>query len=228
MTDRSAPRIGVIDPFSWRPPAGLSAGFFGHPDCWPQQVLFAVAEGATGATSAACTPEALAGVVAAVRRLEGRCDLIVGGCGYFGAAWPLLTPAPATPTVLSALDLLDSALLSTSKNVAILSMSRSAATDFVADRADVDRIRVVGFDGVTDWPKFAHADWAIAPRWSLDGLEAGVRQVMAGATQPGGPLADVGAVLLECTVLPQFRSVLREYTAAPIIELRSFVDQLLT
>ncbi len=33
--DHSLETLGWDDPFSWRPPDGLSDGFFGHPGAWP-------------------------------------------------------------------------------------------------------------------------------------------------------------------------------------------------
>jgi hypothetical protein len=219
--DHSVETLDLPDPFAWEPPAGLTSGFWGNPAAWPLPVVFAVARGATGAASAQRTPEAVQGVVDAIARLDGRCDLIVGGCGYFGAAWPALPAPPRTPTVLSGLDLLDDALRSTSADVAVLSMSADAAAGFLASRPDANRIRVVGMDGARDWDGFAHPDWAIAPQWTLDGLESGLRDVLG-----TGALDGIGAVVIECTVLPQFRSVIREHTPAPIFELGAVVAQL--
>ncbi len=224
--EHSVETLDLPDPFAWRPPAGLSAGFYGNPDAWPLPTLFAVAENATGRSSAEGTPAAVQGVVDAVARLDGRCDLIVGGCGYFGAAWPHLDPAPRTPTVLSALDHLDDALRSTSRDVVVISMSGSAATTFLAPHPQSARVRVIGLDDAADWPLIGRPDWATAPQWTLDGLERGLRDVLAVAARPGGPLVDAGAVVLECTVLPQFRRVIREYTRAPIIDVGRIVDGL--
>ncbi|HEU0103485.1 MAG TPA: hypothetical protein VFR07_14295 [Mycobacteriales bacterium] len=225
--EHSVETLGWDDPFSWQPPPGLGEGFYGHPAAWPLPVVFAVAEGATGKASAEGTPAAVQGVVDAIARLDGRCDLIVGGCGYFGAAWPALPAPPGTPAVLSSLDYLDDALRSTSRDVAVLSMSGPAATRFLADRPDAGRIRVVGLDDAKDWPLISRPDWATAPQWTLAGLEAGLRDVLAEAALPGGALDGVGAVVLECTVLPQFRAVVREYTRAPIVDVGTAVDALL-
>jgi len=180
--------------------------------------VFAVARGATGRSSAERTPEAVRGVVDAIARLDGHCDVILGGCGYFGAAWDALPHKPSTPTLLSALDLLDDALASSARDVAVLSMSGPAATDFVSGRPDAGRVRVIGLDGIGDCSKFAPSDWATNPAWTLAGLEAGLREVLEPAAAAGGALEGVASVLLECTVLPQFRSVIREFTSAPIVD----------
>lgn len=225
--EHSVDTLDLADPFSWRPPDGLGDGFLGHPGAWPVPTLFAVAHGATGRSSAECTAEALGGVASAIERLDGRCDVIAGGCGYFGAAWSVLDSPPETPTVLSALDYLDAALASTSRDVAVLSMSSKAAQDFLDRRVDAQRCRVIGLDDAGDWPLVARPDWVTNPKWELDGLVKGLRQVLDVESVPGGALDGVGGVLLECTVLPQFHSVIREYTKAPIYDVAAMVRQLL-
>jgi hypothetical protein len=214
------------DPFSWQPPGGLATGFPGHPDAWPVPAVFAVAARATGRSSADAAPEALRGVADAVRRLDGRCDMIVGGCGFFGYAWPLLRPRPATLTVLSALDYLDGALAGSRQDVMVMSMTRTDGQRAVAGHPAADRIRVIGLDGAGDWAALARPDWAVRPSWTIAGLEAGLREVLTRA-RAAGWLDNAGSVLLECTALPRFRAVIREYTTGPIIDVLSIARGLL-
>jgi hypothetical protein len=221
--EHSVETLDWAEPFSWRPPGGLAPGFLGHPAAWPAPVLFAVAAGATGRSSAEGASQAMRGVADAVRRLDGRCDMIVGGCGFFGLAWPLLSPRPGTPTVLSALDYLDVALAGSRRDIAVISTNTADGGRAVAGHPQASRVRVLGLDGIGDWSAFARPDWAYRPQWTLDGLEAGLREVLRPAARPGGQLDHVGAVLLECTVLPQFRPVIREYTSAPIVDVLSIV-----
>lgn len=210
--------VGRDDPFSWQPPAGLSPAFFGHPGHWSLPTVFAVARGATGTTSAQGTDEAVQGVVDAIGRLEGHCDLVLGGCGYFGDAWPRLEKPPAAYTVLSALDQLDATLAATSRDVVVMSASTAAGERAVATHPAADRIRVIGLDGAGEWAHFARPDWATAGLVTDAGIADALRDTLAAHAVPGGLLDDVGAVVLECTVLPAHRSVIREYTRAPIID----------
>ena len=226
-SDHSVETLDHEDPFAWMPPSGLTSGFFGHPDAWPVPALFAVAHGASAAATAEGDPVAMRGVADAVARLDGRCDLIVGGCGFFAGAWDTISPTPSTPTVLSGLDLLDNALRWTARDVAVLSFSDAPAKRFLAERADVARIRVLGIMPAGDWPLIGRRDWAMQPLWTLEGLEQGLREVLDDAVRPGGTLDGVGAIVIECTVLPQFREVIREYTAVPIFEVGSIAASLL-
>ena len=225
--EHSVETLGLADPYSWEPPQGLGAGFFGHPKFWPTPVVFAVARGATGATSASGTPEAVQGVVDAIGRLDRRCDLIIGGCGYFGDAWTELPVKPATFTVLSALDHLDLALRATAADVVIMSASTAAGRRAISGHPEAGRIRVIGIDGLGEWAHFGRPDWASAGLVSERGLEAALRSVLDRESAPSGALVGVGAVVLECTVLPQYRSVIREYTAAPIIDVEQIVRSIL-
>ena len=225
--EHSVETVALDDPFGWSPPPGLSTGFFGHPAFWPVPVVFAVAHGANGTTSAQATPAAVQGVVEAIGRLDGRCDLIVGGCGYFGDAWPMLAPGPSTFAVLSALDQLDLILRSTAGPVVVMSASTAAGTRAVSGHPEAARIRVIGLDGRGEWAHFARPDWATASLVTDAGLEAALREVLGRESAPGGALDGAGAVVLECTVLPHHRSVIREYTRAPIVDVEQIVHGLL-
>ena len=210
--------LDLDDPFAWVPPPGLTPGFFGHPGAWPVPALFAVARNASAAAAAVGDAAASRGVAEAVARLEGRCDLIVGGCGFFAYAWEAIGSPPATPTLLSGLDLLDGALRASARDVAVLSFGASAARRFLDRRADRERLRAVGLTPAGDWPKVGVPDYATNPQWTLEGLEAGIREVMERETRPGGALDGIGALVIECTVAPQFRRVLREYVTVPILD----------
>ncbi len=225
--DHAVETLDWDDPSEWTPPVGLGAGFFGHPAFWAQRTVFAIAAGATGTTSALGTPEAVEGVVDAIRRLDGRCDLIVGGCGYFGDAWPLLTPPPSTPTYLSALDLLEDVLRSTSRDIVVMSASTAAGERAIAGHPAAERVRVVGIDGLDDWAHFARTDWAIEALVTDAGIERGLRTVLEAESGPGGKLDQVGAVVLECTVLPHYRRVFRDYTNAPVVDIADVVKGML-
>lgn len=216
------------DPTAWQPPDGLGPGFLSHPAYWPLPVVYAVARGATTEAAAAHRPEAIRGVVEAVRRLDGRCRMIVGTCGHFWGAWEELDPRPQTPTVLSALDVLDDALSWSRRDVLVLTMTTGSGQRSLARATTSARVRVLGMDGAGDWSRIDRPDWVLRREWSEDGLESGLREVLDRERGPGGALAGVGAVLLYCTILPQFTSVIREYTSAPIVHVGSLVASALS
>lgn len=216
------------DPTAWVPPAGLGPGFLSHPAYWSRPAVFAVAKGATGEAAAERRPEAVRGVVDAVRRLDGRCRMIVGTCGHFGDAWAELDPPPETPTILSALDILPDALRWSRRDVLMLTMTTESGLRSIADTPGSSRVRVVGMDGAGDWFLMDRPDWVAHREWSEAGLEAGLRQVLGRESIEGGALDGVGCVLLVCTILPQFISVIREYTGAPIVHVGGLAESLLS
>ncbi len=216
------------DPSSWVPPPGLGPGFLSHPAYWSRPAVFAVARGATSEAAAERRPEAVRGVVDAVRRLDGRCRMIVGTCGHFGDAWAELDPPPGTPTILSALDMLPDALRWSRRDVLVLTMTTEPGRCSIAGMPGSTRVRVVGLDGAGDWSRMDRPDWVLHRDWSEAGLESGLREVLDRERGPGGALDEVGCVLLMCTILPQFTSVIREYTGAPIVHVGSVVETLLS
>lgn len=215
------------DPSTWVPPAGLGPGFLSHPAYWSLPTVFAVAHGATAEAAAERQPEAVRGVVEAVRRLDGRCRMIVGTCGHFGDAWRELEPRPRTPTVLSALDVLPDALRWSRRDVLVLTTTSAAGRRGIAGSPGATRVRVLGMDGAGDWSRITRPDWVNHRDWSEAGLEAGLREVLDRESAPGGALDSVGCLLLKCTILPQFSSVIREYTDAPIVHVGSLVESVL-
>jgi hypothetical protein len=215
------------DPTSWVPPPELGPGFLSHPAYWPLPALFAVARGATSEAADERRPEAIRGVVDAVRRLDGRCRVIVGTCGHFGDAWPALEPRPETPTVLSALDVLPDALRWSRRDVLVLTMTTESGRRSLADTPGSSRVRVLGMDGAGDWPSMDRPDWVRRRDWSEEGLAAGLRAVLERESGAGGALDGVGCVLLVCTILPQFTAVVREYTDAPIVHVGTMAESLL-
>jgi len=216
------------DPTAWRPPAGLGPGFLSHPAYWSLPAVFAVARGATSEAAAERRPEAIRGVVEAVRRLEGRCRMIVGTCGHFVDAWPALDPRPRTPTILSALDVLPSALHWSGRDVLVLTMTTESGRSSLATAPGSSRVRVLGMDGAGDWERVDRPDWVTHREWTEQGLEQGLREVLARERGAGGALDDVGCVLLMCTILPQFTAVIRQYTDAPIVHVGNLVEALLS
>lgn len=215
------------DPTSWTPPAGLGPGFLSHPRYWSRPTIFAVARTATATAVEERRPEAVRGVADAVRRLDGRCAMIVGTCGHFSDAWPVLLPRPSTPTILSALDVLDDALRWSSRDVLVLTMTGGVGRRTLADTPGSTRIRVLGMDGAGDWKRIDRPDWVLHREWTENGLEAGLREVLERESTENGALCGVGSVLLVCTILPQFTSVIREYTDAPIVDVASLAETLL-
>jgi hypothetical protein len=225
--DHAVETLDQADPFCWTPPAGLTRGFFGNPTSWPAPVVFAVAKSATASAAAAGTPAATRGVVEAVTRLDGRCDLIVGECGYFARAWDAFANPPSTPTVLSGLDLLDEALRCTSRDIAVFFYEREAGERYLASRAGTDRVRAIGITPAGDWPLIGRPDWATEPAWSIEGIERGLRDVIEAETGPGGRLVGIGAIVIECTIIPQFRDVIRQFTSVPVFDVAATVHSLL-
>jgi hypothetical protein len=224
--DHVVETLGLADPWSAPPPAGLPPGFFGHRDFWPVPTVYTVARAATGSAVLAGEPAAIRDVVAAVERLDasGQCQLIVGSCGYFHAAHESL--CTATPVLLSGLDLLPLAMAGSARPVGILTYSAAATGELLRDHPDRDRLRVVGVDDRTNWAAISAADWITDPKWTIEGLRAELLDVVRYEVAHGR-YTDVGSVVLECTVMPQFRSDLIGALARPVWDVAAVARTLL-
>lgn len=222
--DHATETLSAPDPFNVAPPAGLPPGFFGHRDFWRVPTVYAVAENATGPAILDGDPMAIADVVEAVERLAPHCDLIVGSCGYFHAAQPLLSTT--TATLLSGLSLLPNALASTAAPIGVLTYNQDATIRLLAGHPERDRIRIAGVDHLSGWSAISLTDWVTHPRWTVGQLRAELLATCQ-AERDHGVLAEVGAVILECTVMPQFRSDIARVLAVPVWDVAAVAKTLL-
>jgi hypothetical protein len=224
--DHVTETAGLKSPFEWMPRHDAMRGFFGDPQIWPAPTLYAVASAADGPAMLDLRPAALQGVADAIQRLEGQCDLLVGGCGFFAAAWPLLRAQPRSPALLSGLDFLDAALELTTRPVGVLTYAAATTQRILQERSAQERVRIVGLQSAGDWRHLAPQDWITRPRWTVGGLVQGLRDLM-GTEATGGAFSDIGALILECTALPRFRPIIREYLNVPIFDVASVARSLL-
>lgn len=192
------------------------------PDHWGLPIRTAVAAGATAGPLLGGEPDALRGVVEAVRRLDGKADLIIGNCGFMWAAREQLVGSTATPAVLSGLDLLDVALRMTSRSVGVVTYSASSLDPLLAGHPERERICRVGLEDLPDWAAISAPDFMERGGWSLDGLAAQLCERLARELADGGELADAGVLVLECTALPNLRSAIRSVTRMPVLDVVSF------
>lgn len=213
------------DPFDAPPHLALPAGYMNQPDFWPVPTAFAVAAGATVRELFNGTSAALEGVVAAVDRLAQHCDLIVGDCGYMYWVVERSLLKADTPALLSGLQLLPSALESTCRPVGVLTASRAATEEMLAGHPQRSRMRIVGLDQQPGWAALTRDDW-ITLHPAVEQLRAELFDVCLHERQAGA-FADVGALVLECTVLPRFRTELSTALALPTWDIAAVAKTLL-
>jgi hypothetical protein len=209
--------------------APTQRGFFAHPATWSVPTAYAVARGATAEATLAAAPQATAGLSEAVRRLDGSADLIISDCGFFwGVAQGTLLWAQ-TPLLLSGIDLLGLAATVTSQPIGVLSYSRERALAMLSKHPLLDRLRVIGFSAEPAWRPLA-PESCDRPDWRATALDRAalgddLMRILR-AELANGELTGVGSLVVECTVIPQFRHLLTEITALPIFDIGTMAEAL--
>lgn len=209
--------------FSPADPQGLGRlprGFFECPATWPVPTEFAVAKGATAKATLRLEKQTVEGLKTAVGDLAQRCDVVVANCGFFWGAWGAMSCGFPTVLLLSGLDVLDLVAVSTNKPIGVLTYSKEDAVQLLKDHPSFDRLRLVGLSDLPAWTAFGYDDYVTNGKWTVEQLR---REFLRRVEQElgGGTLSEVGSIILECTVLPQFIGDLRGLTTLPVFDLAS-------
>ncbi|WP_027803852.1 aspartate/glutamate racemase family protein [Paraburkholderia dilworthii] len=193
---------------------------------WEVFVCKTIAEGANAADNKIPTPEASQGILNAARRLEGHTDLIIGGCGYMWASREHLYGQLSTPAITSSLEFLDLALRMTKLPVGIVTWDAEPLMPLLIHHPGFARLRFVTIRDLPDFKK-----WVLDPcgkqvpcEWSKEGISVQLSDLMRDAFGRDGVFNDVGILVLECTLMPDFRSVIRQITPIPVLDLLSFAE----
>ncbi|MBK0422050.1 hypothetical protein JD292_08180 [Leucobacter sp. CSA2] len=195
-------------------------GFFENPRSWPGiPVAYAVARGARVEPLVAGDPAALAGFWDARERLAD-CSLVITDCGFFQYA--RREGRPLGTTITSGLDLLSTAGMLTDAPIGVLTVSEPLARRLLEDHDLADRLEILGLQDQPGWDGILTNDHGYKNGWDLDLLRSGVVAVLERETAEGGRFAGIGALVLECTLLPGFRREIAALTPVPILDIASF------
>ncbi|MFJ4027990.1 hypothetical protein ACIPWF_10615 [Paenarthrobacter sp. NPDC089989] len=195
-------------------------GFFENPASWQGlPVAYAVARGARVEPLVNGEPEAVEAFWAASEKLA-HCPLVITDCGFFFYARKDMRQT--ANVITSGLDLLPIASVLTSKDIGVLTVSESLATKLLGDHVLSSRIVIAGMEGEPGWATMLTNDHALGNGWDQPLLKEGVASVVRREFGPGGRFENIGVLVLECTLLPEFRREIRKYTSVPILDVASF------
>lgn len=195
-------------------------GFFENPTSWQGlPVAYAVARGARVEPLVAGEPEAIDAFWAASEKLA-HCPLVITDCGFFFYARK--DERRTANVITSGLDLLPIASVLSSKDIGVLTVSETLAAKLLGDHALSPRIVIAGMESEPGWATMLTNDHALGNGWDQEMLKEGVASVVKREFGPGGRLENIGVLVLECTLLPEFRQEIRKYTSVPILDIASF------
>lgn len=237
---KHGPRLGVVsldgigypsstvelpNPFDVPPPRpDEPRGYFFHANFWPVPIAHAIARTRQITLEGKPKPGAIKAIADAVDRLAPHCDLIVGNCGYMYYARSAVQSE--TPTLLSALELLPHALASSTRPVGILTFDKKITEQMLADHPDFARLRIVGVGDLPNWSVLWQEDWYKRNPRITDELRREILEVCLRERQAGA-FAEIGALVLECTAMPQFRTDIVAALRVPTWDIAAFAKSML-
>ena len=89
-----------------------------------------------------------------------------------------------------------------------------------------DRLRIVGLEDQPAWQALGAVDFAAQRGWSVASLRSELLSVLEREVADG-LLADVGTLVIECSVIPQFRRDIRDVTRVPILDVAAAAQAVL-
>jgi aspartate/glutamate racemase len=162
-------------------------------------------------------------VVAARELTASGAEAIVGDCGFMLRHQAAISEAVHVPVALSGLLLIPllQATLGRAQKLAVITASATSLTDellLLSGEVDLDRV-VVG--DMAGQPAFDAAIMQCIAEVDDEAIEGETVRV---ADQLVNGRDDIGAVLLECTALPQFAAAVQQRVNLPVYDVSSLVD----
>ncbi|REG58627.1 hypothetical protein B0G80_1289 [Paraburkholderia sp. BL6669N2] len=192
----------------------------GDPSFWTVPFLNEIATGAEPQGNKVPTDAASRGIVDAARRLDGKVQLIIGNCGFMWASRNVLYRTTSAATITSGLEFLDVALRITGRSVGIITWDVQALNKLLSGHPELERIRLLAVGDLPEWQK----SWTYREPadWTKERMADELAERLSEAFGEGGVLRDISVLIFECTLVPDFRNVIRRFTAVPIFDLLQF------
>ncbi|HKU96585.1 MAG TPA: aspartate/glutamate racemase family protein [Vineibacter sp.] len=223
-------RIGIlmIEGRFPRPP-----GAIGNATTFPFPVMHHVVKGFSGSRMVrdvgALDPDsdafrdAIEPWLAGARYLEDQgCRGITTSCGFAALLQPYLLEAVTVPVFASSLMLIPfiAATLRRTRRVGVITAASASLSERHLRAVGVDpaTIHVVGMEGC---PEFAATAWQDRPTLDLDAAEA---EAVGVARRLIEAAPDVGALLLECSLLPPYAAAIQAATGLPVFDFTHLVS----
>ncbi|MEM5461069.1 hypothetical protein VSR69_40635 [Paraburkholderia phytofirmans] len=192
------------------------------PALWQVPLVKAIATGVGG--KEVSTAQAAGGIVDAARRLDGHAQLIIGHCGFMWASREHLYGRTSTPALTSALEFVDLALRITKLPVGIITWDAEALVPLMRETFGFDRLRFLSVGDLPNWSKWPQDPYGseVPRHWTKEQMAAEFHSRLATAFAEGGDFNDVSVIVLECTLVPDFRQTIRSITSVPIFDILHF------
>ncbi len=199
-------------------------GDVGNATTYDYPVLYKTVPGTTAARLLRGDPALGEVVVAAAKELEAQgVKGISSDCGFFINYQEEVARAVNVPVYLSSLMQIPfvASFLGKKRSVGVITADDRALSNHVMAMTGIDHDRKIVVKGLQDEPEFGGHVLKEADTLDSDKLEAETVKA-AKALQAENP--DMGAIVIECSMLPPYSKAVQEATGLPVYDFITMID----
>jgi len=199
-------------------------GDVGNATSYDYPVLFRTVPKATSARVFAGDPELEAAVIEAAKALEAQgVKGISSDCGYFINYQDAVAKAVKVPVYLSSLLQLPfiSACIGRKRPIGVICANATALGNRVLEMTGLGSEREVFIKGMRDEPIFGSSVTGDCLQLDPDAIEA---EVVGVAKRMVSERPELGAFLIECSMLPPYSKAVQDATGLPVFDFLTMID----
>ena len=199
-------------------------GDVGNATTYDYPVLYKTVPGATTQRVFAADPELEPAVIKAAQELEAQgVKAISSDCGFFMNYQDLVARSVSIPVAMSSLLQIPfvSSFLGSKRPVGVITASARALGNRVLELAGVDNSMNVVVRGMEDEPHFKKAILDEDSDLDTDRITA---ETIAVAKRMVKDNPDMGAIVLECSMLPPYSKAVQDATGLPVYDFINMID----
>jgi hypothetical protein len=199
-------------------------GDVGNASSYDYPVLYRTVPNATSARVFGGDPELEVAVVAAARALEAQgVKGISSDCGYFINYQDVVARAVKIPVYLSSLLQLPfiSACIGRKRPIGVICANARALGNHVLEMTGLGAGREVVIRGMQDEPVFGSSVTGSCAQLDPDVIEA---EVVGVAKRMLRERPELGAILIECSMLPPYAKAVQDATGLPVFDFLTMID----
>ena len=199
-------------------------GDVGNATTYGYPVLFKTVPGASSARIFRGDPELERAVIECAQELEAQgVKGISSDCGFFVNYQDVVAKAVGVPVFLSSLIQvpLVASFVGKSRSIGVITADSRALGNRVLELSGVDPDRHVVVRGLQDQPNFAYSALGEGDTLDTDAIEAETVEV---AKEMVADNPDMGAIIIECSMLPPYSKAVQEETGLPVFDFINMID----
>ena len=199
-------------------------GDVGNATTYDYPVLYRTVPGATGKRVSVGDPDLEESVVEAAKALEAeRVKGISSDCAFFINYQDLVAEAVDVPVFLSSLLQIRfiSSLLGVKRSVGLITARSETVSNRVMELAGIDQDRKIVIKGMQDTEEFGGKLLGGGDTLDTDKAQAEVVKVAKDMVDEN---PDMGAIIMECSMLPPYTKAVNEATGLPVYDFIKMID----